>query len=60
VSESNLGRGAEATADMKARIARMRRHGFDLDKIITVLWDRTLKAELGHGYSYEYAPSDEV
>lgn len=50
------GRGEVATADMKARIDRLKRHGCDVDEIITILWDRSLVAELGHGYCYEYAP----
>lgn len=56
----NQGRGALATADMKRRIARLKNHGVDLDEIITILWQRTLEAERGEGYRYDYAPSDEV
>ncbi len=52
----NLGRGPEATADMKARIAVLRSSGVDL---IDALWERNRRAVLGEGYRYEFAPRAE-
>jgi hypothetical protein len=54
---SDLGRGPEATADMKARIAALRSQGLDLDSIIETLWARSHRAEAEErGYRYEFAP----
>ena len=53
MDERNIGRGATATADMKARIAALRRQGAD---VVDVLWERHRRAEvMGEGYRYEYA-----
>ncbi len=48
----NLGRGPVATADMKARIAALRRAGAD---VVSELWERNRSAVLGEGYRYEFA-----
>lgn len=54
---TDLGRGATATADMKARIAVLRAAGED---VFEALWARHHQAvKLQHGYSYEYAPASE-
>lgn len=52
----NLGRGPEATADMKARIAALRGAGVDL---IDALWERNRRAVLGEGYRYDLAQRTE-
>lgn len=52
----NLGRGPEATADMKARIAALRKKHWELTPIIETLWRRHHRAEVeGKGYEYEHA-----
>lgn len=57
--DHNLGRGEQAAADMKARIAAIRSHGLD---VVDVLWERNRRAQLGEGYVYEFAreAADEV
>lgn len=45
------GRGPTATADMKARIAALRRDGRD---VLDVLWRRHLDAINGSGYVYDF------
>jgi hypothetical protein len=59
VHEHNLGRGLVATADMKARIAALRKQGVD---VIDALWERNRLAVLGEGYTYDFAreAADEV
>jgi hypothetical protein len=49
---ANLGRGAQATTDMKLRIAALRDDDRD---IIEVLWTRHALALAGGGYVYEFA-----
>lgn len=51
----NLGRGAKATADMKARIAALKAQGAD---VIDTLWERNRIAHLSEGFSYEYAEEE--
>ncbi len=48
----NLGRGPEATADMKARIAVLRRQGAN---VVDELMERHRRAVSGEGYTYEFA-----
>lgn len=52
VHNFQLGRGPKAVADMKARITALREQGAD---VIDTLWERSRRAELGEGYTYEYA-----
>lgn len=52
-TRQELGRGEEATDDMKRRVAALREQGVD---IVEALWARQHRAEvLGEGYRYEYA-----
>ncbi len=51
----SLGRGPVAAADMKARIAALREAGYTDQELFAILWDRTRQAELGEGYTYEFA-----
>lgn len=50
--DTTQGRGRQATADMKVRIAALRHQGAD---VIDVLWERNRRAALGEGYAYEFA-----
>ncbi len=54
---ADLGRGSLATADMKARIAALRREGVD---IVDALWRRHVNAITGAGYVYDHTdrPND--
>lgn len=49
---ADLGRGPTATADMKARIAALRRANVD---VLEALWRRHIEAITGAGYVYDYA-----
>lgn len=51
--ESSYGRGQQATTDMKARIAALKRQG--VNNIVAVLWERNRQAHFGGGYRYEFA-----
>lgn len=51
-SPAELGRGEQATLDMKLRIADLRAREAD---VICVLWDRYHAAVTGEGHRYEYA-----
>lgn len=53
----SLGRGPQATADMKARIEALRANGAD---VIDALWERNRQAVLGEGFRYEFAASELV
>ena len=56
MQHADNGRGPVATTDMKARIAAYQRRGYDIDKIVALLWERFHRAEVdGEGYRYEYA-----
>lgn len=58
VNISDPGRGVEATADMKARVAHLRASGAD---IFEALWNRHHRAvKLGEGYRYEFAETDQI
>ncbi len=48
----DLGRGEQATTDMKRRIAALREGGAD---VLDALWRRHLAAVHGEGYQYEFA-----
>lgn len=55
VQHADSGRGPQATADMKARIAALKAQGTPIDQIIEVLWERSHRAEAeGEGYVYEF------
>lgn len=54
--DRDAGRGAQATADMKARIAAIRAETWLMTELIDRLWERNRRAVVeGEGYSYEYA-----
>lgn len=56
MNHADTGRGATATADMKARIAAIRAETWRMDDLIDRLWERNQRAvALGEGYSYEFA-----
>ena len=55
----NLGRGPEATADMKRRIAALKNEGADLTGVIDALWERNRAAVAGEGFTYEFADDEE-
>lgn len=48
----DVGRGSTATADMKARIAALKRDGAD---VLDALWERNRRAVAGEGFDYEFA-----
>lgn len=50
----NLGRGPQATADMKRRIAARRSRGDAIADIVEELWERHRTALTGEGYHYEF------
>lgn len=52
--ESLGGRGAQATSDMKVRIAVLTARGYSMERIVETLWRRHAKAER-EGYRYEHA-----
>lgn len=50
------GRGPQATADMKARIAAIQKETWRMDVLIDRLWERNRQAVVeGQGFQYEYA-----
>lgn len=52
MEDTTYGRGQTAVSDMKARIAALRQQGAD---VVDVLWERSRRAELGEGYTYDFA-----
>lgn len=52
-----LGRGPEATADMKARIAALKESNAD---VIGELMERYYRAVTGEGFQYEFAGTEPV
>lgn len=54
---NSLGRGPEATADMKARIKALRAEGAD---VLDTLWERNRQAVLGEGFRYDFAEPELV
>ncbi len=58
VQHADSGRGPQATADMKARLAALKADNTPIDTIIELLWERSRRAEVeGEGYRYDYANS---
>ncbi len=52
--QNNPGRGPQATADMKRRIAARRSQGADITDIVEELWERHRAALTGDGHFYEF------
>lgn len=56
MEHTDSGRGPLATADMKARIAAIRKETWRMDELIDRLWERNRRAVVeGRGYEYGYA-----
>lgn len=53
---TNLGRGPQATADMKRRITHLKKSGAD---VVEELWERHRTALSGEGYTYDFAEQRE-